>query len=306
MKIYRILIPLIMLSALIFAGAYCCYPRARAEAVYREMAARAGVVKREVSLDGYIVHYYESESGSGETLLLLHGLGGDKTSFLESAVTLKDKFHLIFPDLAGHGDNGRRAGIDYSINGQAGFLRRFADAKGLGSFNLGGNSMGGHVAAAFAVMYPRMVKSLVLINSAGITTGGNHAYTGYGGPIGSMDELRSAMSFAYSHVPAISFTESLYMMRKHNSSRDFIAGTVIPGIRNGKYFDLTEYLGRIKAPTIIIWGADDRVITLSVAEKFHGLIKGSRLVVIEKTSHCPQLEKPEEVAEEIIHYITTE
>ncbi|HOP31261.1 MAG TPA: alpha/beta hydrolase, partial [Spirochaetota bacterium] len=142
--------------------------------------------------------------------------------------------------------------------------------------------------------------------SSGITIEGNHAYSGYGAPIRSIDELRTAMSFGYYKIPDISIPEALFMIRKHNRNYNFIIKTVIPSIRSCSYFNLAGELHRIKIPALVIWGIEDRVISVKTGESFNSRLVNSRLVLIEKASHAPQLEFPNKISSEIAQFILSE
>ena len=285
---------------------YIWLPSVRAAYIYSKMADSAGLAGKKISINGYTAHYYESISSHGETIILLHGLGGDKTSFIRTSAGLSQHFRVILPDLAGHGDNSRTGYNDFSINGQADFINVFSEKLGLHEFHLGGNSMGGHISAAYALKYPGKVKSLILINSSGITIEGNHAYSGYGAPIGSIDELRTAMSFGYYRVPDISIPEALFMIRKHNRNYNFIINIVIPSIRNCSYFNMAGELHRIKIPALILWGTEDRVISVETGKSFNSRLVNSSLVLIDNASHTPQLEFPDRISSEIAHFILSE
>src|SRR5262245_15057639 len=95
-------------------------------ATTRINAFRAGLTRKSVSVNGYTIHYYEG--GRGETLVLLHGLAHNKTSFVASAAGLTRKYRVILPDLVGHGENARDPGQDYSIRGHVESMKAFFDA----------------------------------------------------------------------------------------------------------------------------------------------------------------------------------
>ncbi len=117
----------------------------------------------------YTVSYYQSEvPKAGPPLLLLHGLGDEKNSFVRSAALLTDRYSVYLPDLPGHGSNARDSHLDYSIRGQVEFLKFFVEALGLDTFHLGGSSLGGHLSAAYAARYPEDVERLMLLNPPGL------------------------------------------------------------------------------------------------------------------------------------------
>ena len=136
--------------------------------------------KSSIIIDGYTVNYYEGLNSTGkDTPILLHGLGADKNSFVLSAKFLSDQYHVILPDLLGHGDNDKVADLDYSIEGQVEMNRKFAKAKNIETFHLGGHSMGGHISAAYATKYQDTLKSLILINAPGLKIDDHIAYNGF-------------------------------------------------------------------------------------------------------------------------------
>jgi pimeloyl-ACP methyl ester carboxylesterase len=64
-----------------------------------------------------------------------------------------------------------------------------------------------------------------------------------------------------------------------------------------------ELVKRIRAPTLVITGDSDRLVPRAVAERYHDLIAGSRLVVLERTGHLPQEEQPERTVQEIVAFL---
>jgi len=68
-------------------------------------------------------------------------------------------------------------------------------------------------------------------------------------------------------------------------------------------YPIEAELGKITAPTLIIWGAQDELIPLPAGQKINALIKGSRLVTFEKCGHVPQEEMPERVVQQISNFI---
>jgi len=68
-------------------------------------------------------------------------------------------------------------------------------------------------------------------------------------------------------------------------------------------FPIEQDLGKIKAPTLIIWGAEDALIPLEAGRKMNSVIKNSKLVTIEKCGHVPEEEMPERVLDEITRFV---
>ena len=111
--------------------------------------------------------YAENGNVAAEPLLLIHGFGGNKDNFTRIARQLEN-YNLIIPDLIGFGDSSKPMTADYRAEAQATRLHELLQAKGLASnIHIGGNSMGGAISVAYAAKYPKEVKSLWLIDSAG-------------------------------------------------------------------------------------------------------------------------------------------
>jgi hypothetical protein len=85
---------------------------------------RGGLRCRQATVDGYVFHYYAG--GTGEPLVLLHGLADDRTSFLATAARLTRHHEVILPDLTGHGDNSRDPNRDYSVRGHVEAMHGFS------------------------------------------------------------------------------------------------------------------------------------------------------------------------------------
>ena len=124
-----------------------------------------GLRQEEIEIAGTSIVY--SIGGQGEPLLLLHGLGASRATFDATSATLIRHYRVLIPDLPGFGESGLAPDGDYGIDAQVEWVERFVESIGLSSFHLGGNSMGGWIAAAYAAKYSQRVKSLWLLAAAG-------------------------------------------------------------------------------------------------------------------------------------------
>ncbi|NRT10576.1 alpha/beta fold hydrolase [Flavobacterium sp. 14A] len=295
-----IIVGLLLIGAIVFFF----FPKVLVDQTNASYANAANLEKKTVVVNGYTVHFYESEANNDKpNFVLVHGMGDDKNSFLQMAKYLSSDYHLILPDLAGHGENERKQGLDYSIDGQATFLKSFLAQIDVKQFNLIGNSMGGHTAAAYAVKYPADVTNLILLDAAGITVDDHVVYSGFGKKIENRAELNKVLQRVFYKVPDLPGPIADYLIETVNNSKDFVDGTLIPAIKNGKYFNLKEDVQYIKAPTLVLQGKHDEVVRFNVAEYYKDHIPNAKLVVIENASHSPQLEVPEEVAKDIKEFI---
>ena len=127
----------------------------------------SGLVRKEIELPGGLRYVY-LEGGSGEALMLLHGFGADKDNFTRSARYLTPHYRVIVPDHIGFGESSHPPQADYASIAQAERLRTLAQALGIKTVHLGGSSMGGQIAMAYAARYPAQVASLWLLDPAGV------------------------------------------------------------------------------------------------------------------------------------------
>lgn len=294
------------LVALIVAGliVFFLFPEKVVQLINWNYANKAGLKKKSIVIDDYKVHFYQSRKiNKRETLVLLHGLGDDKSSFLQSAKFISKHYNLVLPDLRGHGENDRKRDGDYSIYGQAQFLRELLQKLDITSFHLGGNSMGGHTVLSYALNYPGEIKSLVLVNAPGVTLDDHIVYGGFGEPLEDKEDLDKLLERVFYQVPDLPSPIANHMMKAINDDMDFTDERLIPSITHGKDFNMKDRLQQIKAPTLIVWGKHDRVVKFNVAEYFNETIPNSTLEIIETGSHSPQLEVPEKVAVKIESFL---
>ena len=287
-----------VLAVLAAAGAATLYLAPGAVvAVTQAMAARsAGLAARTVEADGTLAHYYDG--GEGPPVVLLHGMADEKTSFVGAARELTDAHRVVLPDLLGHGANARDPSRDLSVAGQAAYLDSFVTALGLDRFALGGNSMGGHVAAAYAAAHPDKVTRLVLVNAPGLPVEGHEVYGGFAEPIATREDFDALMARVVADPPTVPGPVKDHLIARANADFDFI-NTAAGAVREGEGYDLTGGARNIAVPTLILWGEEDAVVPRAVADGYDRLIPDSTLTLLPGAGHSPQLEQPETVGRAI-------
>jgi pimeloyl-ACP methyl ester carboxylesterase len=300
LKITGIIIVLVVLGLGII---FFFFPGMIVEFGNEQVAKTAGLEKVQSEINGYNVSYYISkERSQPETLVLLHGLGDDKTTFLQAAMYLSEAFNLVIPDLAGHGENEELQGADYSIYGQMKLVNALLNHIGIEQVNIAGNSMGGHTAASLAIHHPEQVKSLILINASGIELGDNVVYKDIEKIENEEDLARLTDKMFYEELdlpgPIINF-----MIDRLNEKGKFVNSTMIPAIKGGQDFNLVGKVQQIMAPTLIVWGKHDGIVNFNVAECYRDSIPTTKIHIVEEAAHAPQFEKPKEVSEAIIGFV---
>jgi pimeloyl-ACP methyl ester carboxylesterase len=260
---------------------------------------RQGVCQRDLAT-GVTASYVSTGPVSGTPVLLLHAWGESRRSFDRLLPLLPVTIHGIAMDQRGHGDAGKpQAG--YSLGHFAEDIVAFMDAVGISSAVLVGSSSGGYVAQQVALTSPHRVAGLVLV--------------------GSPRDLQGRPSFAdeidqlTDPVDAGWVKESLtWFPRFHPVPQWYIDDRVRDGVRIPAHVwrDTFDGLitarpptdaGTIAAPTLIIWGDRDELLTQAQEEALSAAIPASRLVIYEDTGHLVLWEQPERVASDLITFI---
>ncbi len=237
--------------------------------------------RRETIVGGHAVRYYES--GRGPAILLVHGAGATGRLWHRQMGPLSAGFRVIAPDLPGFG------GTDFfpeitTVRGYGDFLARFMDALGIGRASVVASSFGGWVACWFASEFPERLDRLVLVSSSGFYL--------QEAPLMTIAELLIELKryYAYTH-------DEPDELRNATSTITYLSG-------NGAFKpDLAERLPMIKAPTLIIWGREDRVVPLAYARLFREGIRGSVLKVMDGAGHLPYVERPAEFNDAVLGFM---
>jgi len=254
--------------------------------------------------DGARVHYRERGPRDAPVLVLLHGSNSSLLDWEPWSSILSDRYRVVTVDLPGHGLTGTVPSGDYSEAGMTVFVKQFADKLELGRFAVGGNSMGGGVAARFAETYPDRVSHLVLVDAVDMQT-----------EFGD----RLPLAFRLARTPIVNrlllhITPRSMVVEGLNDA--IVRKAVLSDAMIDQYWDFArmegtrrttvarfrlppdtyvrDHIGAIKAPTLILWGEQDHLIPVAAGHAWAKAIPGAKLVVYPATGHLPM----EEVAEE--------
>ncbi|MCW2520526.1 MAG: Alpha/beta hydrolase, partial [Mycobacterium sp.] len=107
------------------------------------------------------------DEGSGEVLLLIHGMAGSSDAWRELIPRLAKNYRVVAPDLLGHGQSTKPRG-DYSLGAFAVWLRDILDELGIARATIVGHSLGGGVAMQFIYQHPDYCDRVILISSGGL------------------------------------------------------------------------------------------------------------------------------------------
>ena len=265
---------------------------------------RAGLVRKEIDLrDG--LHFVYLDGGHGEPLLLLHGFGGNKDNFTRVARFLTPHFRVIVPDHIGFGESAHPPDADYSPTAQAARLHAFAQALGIQSLDVGGNSMGGQIAMTYAALYPDEVTSLWLIDPAGvwsapeselrkviIDTGENPLL------VRNEDEFARLFPWVMSDPPFV--PRPIMNVIAQERIRNFVLEERI--FRQIAADSVEERVNGLGTPSLIVWGNRDRLINVATADLLHKLLPNSQVVIMPGIGHVPMIERPKQSAEDYLRF----
>ena len=252
-----------------------------------------------INVNGHTIRYldyslHEGKTNSNKTLILLHGIGASAERWSRVIPTLSRYYRIIIPDIIGFGYSDKPAveyTMDFFIDG---FFKVFLDNLSIPKANIIGSSFGGHVATEFAIRFNHMVEKLILVSPAGMMKTSTPTLDRY---------IMAALYPVYEHVYE-AFSEMAY--DSHNAVNEEIVMDFVNRMRltNAKYAFMSTVLGiryapklqgrlsRITAPTLLVWGDNDRMIPMQYAKEYTDEIPENKLVVIKNCGHTPYVERP--------------
>jgi pimeloyl-ACP methyl ester carboxylesterase len=256
-----------------------------------------------VQVDGARVHYQEFGDASKPTIVLIHGYTASLYVWKTVAPMFADLgFHVVALDLLGFGYSEKPSWFDYAIGSQARVVARFMNRLGIGRATIVGSSYGGAVAATLALDYPERVEKLVLVDTV------------------CNDNLKSHPILRLAAVPGVGEALTPFLVDSRAFQRYRMRGTLAPANHELITDERVEGILRpltaadahhsllatsrawsacrieqdahlINQPTLIIWGADDKVIPPDDGHRLHDSILHSRFVILKDCGHIPQEEK---------------
>ncbi len=240
------------------------------------------------------------DTGEGEPLLLLHGLGMSGEAFQFLSPRLAKRFRLIVPDLRGHGESAHLPG-PYTTEALTADLAPMLDALGVESVHILGHSHGGAVAQAFAHAYPERVRSLVLVSTYAVqrVTWWQRVLGGVTPAVVSLlgtrpmawivRWLRPAGGGPNLDARAAALSASMLAANDCRCLGD--------AVHWSRQFDSRAWLDRLQIPTLVVAGDADCVIVPQQAEHLARGIPGARLKMLTRAGHALPLSHPVELAQ---------
>ena len=235
--------------------------------------------------------------GSGAPLLFLHGASG-AGAWLPFMQSLAARFDVIVPQHPGFNDSDTPDWLD-TIHDLAYFYLDFMEQLDLDRVHLVGASLGGWIAAELAIRDTYRLSSLTLVGAAGIHVPGVKQVDLF---LGS-DEQR-IRDFFYDQSCADEMIARILQPEFEDANmKNRIATAKLAWQPRAYDPHLRKWLHRIDVPTLIVWGANDRVFPMEYAYAWQQAIPGATAVIIPECGHIPQAEKSDVFVSELTGFI---
>jgi pimeloyl-ACP methyl ester carboxylesterase len=226
-----------------------------------------------------------TDPGRGVGVAFVHGAGGTQEQWRFQVRHLAPRWNALAVDLPGHGESqgdGYRTIAEYRD-----VVRDLLEVLGVRPAVLVGHSMGGGIAQSFALTYPDRLAGLVLVGTGARLRVHPDIFAAVQRDVGEAGRLISGWSYAPAAMPATvaSGAEAFARNRASVLEGDFCACDA---------FDLMGEIPKIRTPTLIICGEEDRLTPVKYARFLHEKIVGSELAVIPGAGHMVMLERPVE------------
>ena len=295
----KLLLGLILLLA---AGAGTLYlsPSALISSVQLIERSLAGLSSKQVQIDNLQINYYEGGPADAETIVMIHGFGANRDNWLRFARHFTERYHVIALDLPGFGESSK-ADANYDVGSQAERLQAFLKALNIEKAHLIGNSMGGHIAALYAARHPEQVLTLALLDNAGVTSPKKSEMferieRGEPNPlvVRKAEDFDKLMNFVFVSPPPLPDSLKRHFAEQSMANQEHY-DRIFVQLRE-RYIPLEPELPKISAPTLLLWGEQDRVLDVSSIEVMKPLLQKSSVVIMKDCGHAPMIERPEETA----------
>lgn len=267
-----------------------------------------------ISLQGMQVHLRdEGPRDDPEPIVLIHGTSASLHTWDGWAAALRGQRRVIRMDLPGFGLTGPAPDGDYRMTRYADFMADLMDALGVRRAVLAGNSLGGGIAWRTAVQHPDRVSRLVLVDASGyplqstsVPLGFRLAQIGWLQPLlGQLLPRRmieSSVRNVYAQADKVTpeLVDRYYELTLREGNRQSLTQRIRLREADAQSAGLIQ---TIVQPTLILWGAQDRLITEPSGQRFHQDIAGSQYVVLQGVGHVPQEEAPERSVAEVLQFL---
>lgn len=266
-----------------------------------------------VDVGGMSVHLRDQgRRDDPEPILLLHGTSASLHTWEGWVKELAPRRRVISVDLPGFGLTGPFADGDYHVEYYTAFLLALLDHLRMNRVVLVGNSFGGQLAWRFALAHPERSARLVLVDAAGYPRNAESVPIGFRlagipalAPLMSRllprSMIESSVRNVYGDPDKVDdeLVERYYQLTLREGNRQALRQRFAQAPSG----ELHERIGELQLPTLIIWGARDRLIPPDNAERFAADIEGSQLVLFDDLGHVPQEEDAQRTVAVLVAFL---
>jgi len=265
---------------------------------------------------GNINTRYWATGDKGTTVILVHGLGGSVENWVYNMGPLARCHRVYAPDLKGFGRTDKTP-LLHDLNELLQFLSDFMEVLHIAKASLVGNSLGGGLVLQFAIQYPDKVDKLVLVDNAGMGSDVIVDFKVVSIPVLGEVLIRNSRKSTASLWRKIVSDPSLVTEELVEQARNL---ATLPGAKKallaalragigtrGQRANLTGPLmasaASITAPTLVIWGQQDRIIPVAHAHIAAKAVPHARLEIFDSCGHMPQLEHPDRFNSLVLEFL---
>jgi esterase len=258
-----------------------------------------------LTVNGLALHYLEWGEAAAPPIVCVHGYTGSADAFNALARHLKDRHHILAPDVRGHGESAWSPAGAYRYEDQASDLAEFAKRLELDKFGLIGTSMGGIIAMTYAAEHAGRLSGLVINDIGPDPEAGTQRITQMVGSrpdeFATLEEAmayrRAASPILAARSPADQHELALGLLRRGTGGKwgwkmdpAYIRQRVErgPPVRP----PLWPALDAVSCPTLVVWGSDSDVLSEAQARRMVDVLPRGELVRVPGIGHAPTLVEP--------------
>ena len=266
-----------------------------------------------ISVDGMDVHFRdEGNQTDSIPIVLIHGTASSLHTFDAWTNSLKNSNRVIRIDLPAFGLTGPFPDRNYSIANYTSFIKDFLTALKIKQCVLVGNSLGGQIAWNFTLEQPDMLEKLILIDASGYPLNSKSVPIAF--KLAQTSVLKNLLTFITPRFlvrPSVEnvyfdtskVTDSLVERYFELTLREGNRQALVDRFKTSKDISAYKNIKNIKQPTLILWGADDLLIPVENAYRFHKDLPNDTLAILNDSGHTPMEESPIESLELVTNFL---
>lgn len=303
----------VIFSSTSFAAAPVTAENINYAQILQEERAWAGLTSKMLRVGDVVWSYSEGGAKNKPTILLIHGLAGSRDTWNAVAHQLTPYYHVIIPDLPSSGSTIVPLNFDLSVPNVTEQLRRFVETAHIqDQLNVAGHSLGGSIAMFYAAQYAFDTHSLFLMSSGGLFQNNNTNYLR--NPIylkqllvskpGDLDFVIKKVMYSPPFTASVikREQEKLLIAQAPETEKIIYQITELNKLYTPSSF--AKMLKNIEAPTLILWGKQDQIVNVEVAQDLKGLLKHAVApIILNNVGHMPLLEAPERVSADYLSFL---